>query len=32
MPNKRNLDVVELLRAAVAPTLGAITEMTALFY
>ena len=30
MPNKRNPDVVELLRAAVAPTLGAITEMTAL--
>jgi argininosuccinate lyase len=30
MPNKRNPDVVELLRAAVAPALGAITEMTAL--
>ena len=30
MPNKRNPDVVELLRAAVAPILGAMTEMTSL--
>ena len=30
MPNKRNPDVIELLRAAVAPILGAMTEMTSL--